>query len=401
MFVAGINYRKNAAMRLCVVHNEYGKFSGEEAVVQGQISLLEKKGHQVCRFVRSSAELETMPFGHIRAFFSGIYNPFSKRAFRRFLATEKPDLVHFHNLYPLISPAVLDVCAEIGMPTVMTVHNYRLVCPNGLFMSSGEVCERCAKGGEFWCLLRNCEGSYLKSLGYSIRNIMARLRGSFSKNISIFMVLNSFQKLRLEDAGFGADKIFVVPNMCNDLKEYSPPLNVGRYVAYAGRLSAEKGIASIVDASHLCSSIPFKVAGSGPFDLSSITDTSNFEMLGFLEKDRLDGFYKDSRFLVFPSIWYETFGLTIVEAMLHGKPVIASRIGGVPEIVEDGVTGLLFEPGNAEDLAEKIRYLWARPDLCRKMGEAGREKALREYSPEMYYDRLMKVYDKAIELCRN
>lgn len=386
-------------MKICIVHNEYGKFSGEEAVVQNQITLLEENGHQICNYTRSSAELDLLLLGQVRAFFSGIYNPFSKKAFRDLLDREKPDLVHVHNLYPLISPAILDVCAEFGIPTTMTVHNYRLVCPNGLFMTRGEVCERCAKGREFWCVLRNCEGNYLKSLGYAIRNMVARLRGSFKRNISIFMVLSSFQKHKLEESGFGSSNVFVVPNMCNGPNEVLHTQAFGQYVAYAGRISEEKGVSTLATASRLCPSIPFKTAGSGPFNLSFVEDLPNFETVGFLCKDRLHDFYINSRCIILPSICYEAFGLTIVEAMLHSKPVIASRIGGIPEIVEDGVTGLLFEAGNAEDLADKIQYLWDRPDLCRQMGEAGREKALREYSPEMYYDRLMKVYDKAIESC--
>ena len=125
---------------------------------------------------------------------------------------------------------------------------------------------------------------------------------------------------------------------------------------------------------------------------------NNFEFCGHLNGNELRTFYLHSRVFVLPSIWYEGFPNTLLEAMTYAKPVVCSRIGGLPEIVDDGVTGLLFEPGNSDDLAKKIRYLWDRPELCRKMGQAGREKALREYSPEKYYQHLMEVYEKAIEL---
>lgn len=123
---------------------------------------------------------------------------------------------------------------------------------------------------------------------------------------------------------------------------------------------------------------------------------ANLEFIGY--RDELSSFYANARIIVLPSICFEGFPGVIAEAMLHAKPVVCSRIGGLPEIVDDGVTGLLSEPGNAEDLAGKIRYLWDRPALCREMGQAGREKVLREYSPEKYYERLMAVYEQAIAL---
>ncbi len=166
-------------MKICLVHNEYGTFSGEEAVVASQVGLLEKHGHTVCQFTRSSTEIPQMKFGPLQALCSGIYNPFSVQSFRRFLSDLRPDLVHIHNLYPLISPAVLHVCKEFSLPVVMTLHNYRLMCPNGLFMVNGTICEKCRGGRELWCLLNNCEGNLGKSLGYALRNYIARIRKSY------------------------------------------------------------------------------------------------------------------------------------------------------------------------------------------------------------------------------
>lgn len=385
-----------APKKICLVHNCYGKFSGEEAVVHNQMELLESHGHTISSFIRSSAEIQDSFGGQAKAFFTGIYNPVSVRKFRAFLTKEKPDLIHIHNLYPLISPSILDVCSDHRLPVVMTVHNYRLVCPNGLLMTNGSICELCTDGKEYWCLLRNCEGDYLKSLGYAIRNSVARLRKTFSQNISFFMVLSSFQKTKLENAGLPPNKIVTIPNMCKNAGTNFTYPSIGEYVAYAGRVSIEKGVLSLIKAAELCPDIPCKIAGTGPIDITT-TDLPNCEIVGFLQKDRLTDFLRNSRIIIFPSICYETFGLTIIETMLQGKPVIASRIGGIPEIVDDGVTGLLFEPGNEGELAEKTRYLWERPVLCQKMGEAGRKKALSEYSPEIYYERLMAVYNKAIE----
>jgi len=385
-------------MRVLVIHNKYGRFSGEEAVVEGLAELLNVHGHEVVRFVRSSAEIPNMRLGRVRALFSGVHSRSSCRRMRRMLQECQPDIVHVHNVYPLISPSVLRVCREAGAPVVMTVHNYRLVCPNGLHMTRGEVCEKCRGGREYWCVLRNCEGSLPKSLGYALRNWVARKRRAFLDNVAMYAALTEFQRQRLIAEGFPAERIAVVPNMvaCDGCAVGE---ETGDYVAYVGRISPEKGVRHLLSAARRLPDVAFKAAG-GYDRMPHLPGEApaNFEFLGQLGTERLNGFYSRARMLVLPCTCFEGFPMTIAEAMVRGKPVVCSRIGGLPEIVDDGVTGLLFKPGNAEDLAEKIRFLWDRPDLCRKMGQAGREKALREYSPEKYYKRLMTVYERAIAL---
>lgn len=385
-------------MVTCVVHNEYGGFSGEEAVVKALVRLLSARGHSVVPFARRSAEIGSMRLGKTRAFFSGVYSWSARRRMRELLRESRPDVVHVHNVYPLISASVLAECRRAGVPVVMTVHNYRLVCPNGLHMVDGQVCERCCGGREYWCILRNCTGEVPKSIGYALRNYVARKWRLFLDNVTLYAALTEFQRQRLIAAGFPADRIEVMPNMAVPVKA-NVDVRLGDYVGYAGRISPEKGLPSLMAAARMSPEIIFKAAGSYERmpDLPQQT-AANFEFLGHLNAESLREFYAGSRIVVLPSTWFEGFPGVLTEAMLHSKPIVCSRIGGLPEIVGDGVTGLLFEPGNAEELSEKIRYLWRRPDLCRRMGEAGREKALREYSPERYYERLMFVYRRAIAL---
>lgn len=200
------------------------------------------------------------------------------------------------------------------------------------------------------------------------------------------------------DEGFPAERISVVPNMCRpDGVQLSD--DPGGYVGYTGRVSPEKGIMVLAESARRLRTVQFKVAGTHESASRLVQEApDNLEFSGFLQQEQLYQFYASSRIIVLCSVCFEGFPMMVLEAMVHGKPVICSRIGGLPEIVDDGVTGLLFEPGNADDLADKIRYLWARPDACRQMGKAGRQKALREYSPEKYYERLMPVYRKAVEL---
>lgn len=380
-------------MRVLLVHNSYGKFSGEESVVAEQAQLLEANGHEVLRFERSSAEIHNFR-DKIRAFFAGIYNPASARKMRGIMRERRPDIVHIHNLFPFISPSILAECRKAGIPVVITVHNYRLVCPNGLHMSHGQICEKCSGGKEWWCVLRNCEGSFFKSFGYALRNYIARTLRLFHDNVTIYACLTEFQRQKLIDAGFQGSRIVVIPNMCN--VRGSEPSTNGEYVGFVGRISPEKGIDVLLRCAEMLKHIPFKVAG----DLESGICKSappNVEFCGFLQGDDLDMFRQRMRIAAMPSIWYETFGLVLAEAASYGKPVIVSRLGAMAEIVEDGKTGLHFEPGNSEDLAQKIQYLWDNPDICKEIGHAGRAKVLREYSSKKYYQRLMNVYNKALD----
>ena len=388
-------------MKVCLVHNEYGKFSGEEAVFFSQKQLLEEQGHEVCQFTKSSREIDNSIWRQFHAFCSGIYNPFSVSKFRRFLKQQEPDLIHVHNLFPLISPAVLHVCKEFKLPVVMTLHNYRLLCPNGLFMVNGKVCEMCCSGKEYWCIIKNCEKKVLKSFGYALRNFVARTRKSYLNNVHIYAALTGFQRKKLIANGFHEKNIEVLPNMAFqhcDLNINS----LGEYIGYVGRVSGEKGVDILVAAAEKCPPISFKAAGTYE-DAEEIVRGApeNFQFYGHLARDVVDKFITSSRIIVLCSVWYEGFPMILVEAMSLGRPIIASCLGGVPEIVEDGVTGLLFEAGNPDDLAEKIQYLWEHPDLCRQMGKMGRLKAQKEYSPEKYYQRLIDVYEKAQKVCRN
>jgi len=385
-------------MRILLVHNSYGKHSGEETVVENIQRLLEEHGHSVPNFARSSADITAMPLGRTRAFISGVYSVASKKKMRNLLAAERPDVVHVHNLYPWISPSILPECRKAEVPVVMTLHNYRLVCPNGLHMVKGQVCERCRDGREYWCVLRNCEGSLPKSVGYALRNFTARRLGLFTENVTMYVSLTEFHKTRLIAEGVPEARISVVPNTV-PLSLANGKWHNGDYVGFAGRISPEKGIRTFLSAARMHPDIPFEVAGDCWRMPELVGDSpSNCAFHGYFTGARLTQFFQEARLFVVPSIWFETFGLTAAEAMAASKPVIASDIGALQETVDDGVTGLLFEPGNADDLAEKIQYLWARPELCREMGQAGREKALREYSPQKYYERLMQVYNKAIEL---
>lgn len=361
-------------------------------------ALLNDRGHRVDCCFEDSLPPGSGLQAKGKAFFQGIYSKTNVGTVRDWVRAFRPDLVQVQNLYPSLSPWVLPAIKQEGIPVVMCCANYRLVCPNGLFLSHGQVCERCLGGREYWCIIRNCENSLPKSLGYALRNFVARNQRLYHDNVTLYYALTGFQKRKLVEGGFPAERLEVIPNMVDSSKSLGvSPL--GSYAAFAGRGSPEKGIATLLQAARHCPQIPFQFAG----DFWRMPEvgrqkTANVELLGHLQGTRLDDFFRNCRFLVSPSLCYEGFPLVVIEAMLHGKPVVCSRIGGLPEIVDDGVNGLLFEPGNPADLVTKIKWLWNRPDLCIEMGKAGREKVLREYSPPRHYDCLMQIYKRALEL---
>jgi glycosyltransferase involved in cell wall biosynthesis len=278
----------------------------------------------------------------------------------------------------------------------MRCPNYRLFCPNGLHLSHGEFCERCLGGREYWCVLRNCERNRLKSLGYALRNASARLTRGILDNVRIFIVLSKFQKQRYISGGIEPERIEILPNMIPALSSHAGE-GLGECVAFVGRASPEKGIEDFLAAARLAPDLPFVVAGATERMPHLVAQSpQNVKWLGFLKGKELDDLYLQSRMVVMPSRCFEGFPNAVTHAMIAGKPVVATRLGGMSEIVEDGVTGYLFEKGNVTELAEKLRALYQSPGLCQKMGQAGREKALAQYSPEVVYKRLMEIFSKAV-----
>jgi glycosyltransferase involved in cell wall biosynthesis len=392
--------KKGDGVKILVVHNSYGMHSGEETVVYDSIELLRSKGHEVSTFARSSAEIAQMRFGRILAFFSGILNAKARCQFRGLLHKARPDIVHIHNLFPLISPAILPECSKAGIPVVMTVHNYRLLCPNGLQMPKGRtgLCRRCLGGREYWCVLKNCESSLPRSFGYAIRNCVARRWRLFRDHVWLYICLSNPQRQALIEAGYPAERVEVLENMVQPALAPGSA-RLGRYVGFAGRLSPEKGIDILLAAARCCQQIPIRIAGSLDTRPEIVHQApANCRFWDAIQKSEMPRFYRSCRFLVVPSLCQETFCLAAAEAQVQARPVICSRIGALPEIVVDGITGLLFEPGDAIGLAKKMEYLWQRPELSISMGLAGQRRALSQYSPQRYYDRLMYLYRKAMAL---
>ena len=385
-------------MRIIKIFNRRRLPGGEDYVFDKVAKLLKQKDEYVYLWIRSNSELGSGLLGKMKAFIMGIYSPAAGREMNRIIDLECPDVVHAHNILPMFSPSVLVACRRKRVPVVLHCHSYLLTCPTTFHFNKGKLCEKCLGGREYWCIIKNCRNNIFESISYALRNLLARKCNLFSDNVTLLITLSEFARCKLIDAGFREDRVVVLPNMVH-IPEPGIDQGTGEYAAYSGRLSPEKGVDTLLTAAARLSKLSVCIAGDGPLYSELVKKApENATFVGWLEGKKLDAFYRKARFVIVPSVWFEPFGVVAIEAMSHGLPVIASRIGGLSEIIENGVTGFLFEPGNAKDLADKMKLLWEDINLCRRMGEAARERAMREYSDEVYYKRLTNIYKKAISI---
>lgn len=386
-------------VKLLQVYNQYRSlFNGEDTVVRQTAQVVEKHGGEVQMMLRSSRDIDTGLMGKASAFWSGIYSRRSYQEMARVLREDRPDVVHVHNLYPLVSPSILVACRRAGVPVVLSVHNQQLTCPTSDHLYRGKICERCVGGNEYHCVLQNCRENIFESVAYATRSFVSRRMRFFHNNVTLLIALSEFSKQRLIEAGFRDDQIVVLRNMVHQGHAPVDPTQ-GRYAAFAGRMSPEKGVETLIAAARGLPEINVKLAGDGPIE-SRLRGglPANVQMLGCLESPAMDSLYRGARFFVLPSRSYEMCPLVILEAMSHGLPVITTRLGGQAELVEDGVTGFLFDPNDKQDLGRKMKRLWDDPELCRKFGAAGYRVARQKYGEEAYFRRLSDIYAQAIAL---
>jgi len=386
-------------MKLLQVFNQYrSRFNGEDAVVRRIDELVAKHGGQTRLLLRNSQGLETSVVRKVQAAFSGIYNWSAQREMRRVLRDDRPDIVHVHNLYPLFSPSILVACRQERVPVVMSLHNQQLTCPKSDHLHRGNVCEKCVGGKEFHCVLQNCRGNLMESMAYAARSTIARQTRVFESHVTLFAALSEFAKRRLVAAGFNEQQITVLPNMAPVAAEPTDP-GRGDYFAFAGRMSEEKGIETILAAAALVPECRVRLAGDGPL-LAALQAKAppNVSFAGRLCAAEMVHFYRGARCLLHSSTCFEMCPLVISEEMMHGLPVIASDIGGREELIEPNRTGLLFQPHDAAQLAAFMRSLWHDPQRCRELGQAGYALARDRFGEELYYQKLMSIYHRAISI---
>ncbi len=388
-------------MKILIVHNKYRFRGGEDSVVENEIAALRLNGHEVRTYLRTNDEAKGL-LARLKLPISAIWSFRTYQEINATIQDFKPDVMHVHNTWMAISPSCYWAAKKNGIPVVQTLHNYRLFCPAATFFREGHVCEEC--GGKFFPwpgVWHRCyRGSFLSTLLVAVTITVHRAIATWRKTIDIYVALTNFCKTKMAVYGLKKNAVSVKPNFIA-LDPGKPIEKSGKYAVFVGRLSQEKGVRCLFDAMRLLKGIPIKIVGTGPLASEACEkvrgfDKNDIELLGEKNHAEAMALIRGSCFMIVPSVCYECFPMVIAESFACGKAVVASKIGSLENIVEDGKTGRLFEPGNAESLAAAIKWMFENPEDCAEMGRCARDKFEKEYSSSRNMEILKSIYETAI-----
>jgi glycosyltransferase involved in cell wall biosynthesis len=390
-------------MKILLVHNTYQHPGGEDVVFRAECDLLSNAGHHVSTYTRTN--LEIADYSWLKRVGSGprtIWSWESKKELAERIAREKPDVAHFHNTFPLISPSAFMACREAGVPVVQTLHNPRLLCPSATLYRDGKLCEECIETKSLWPAVRHAcyRGSRAQTATVVAMLLTHRFLGTWAGSVGRFIASTNFYARKFIASGLPAHKIVVKPHFVS--RRHQAFSRLGEYALFVGRLSPEKGLRTLLAAWEKLPQVPLKIRGNGPQEeevqKAIAASQGKIVRVPRLTEENLVALFQRARFLVWPSEgFYETFGLVAIEAFACGIPVIASNIGSMAEIVTDRVTGLCFQSGDPTDLASKVDWAWNHPAEMQAMGAAARLEYESKYTPERNYESLLNIYNAAIQ----
>ncbi|MFF3887159.1 glycosyltransferase [Streptomyces sp. NPDC001914] len=391
-------------MHVLVVHNRYASAqpSGENKVVDQEVALLREAGHRVETFERRSDDIaaRSLP-GKAAIPLLVPWNPAVRSELADRLRAQKPDVVHVHNVFPLLSPAVLAACADAGVPAVATLHNYTQICPPGTLQRDGRPCTECVGSTPLPAVRHGCyRGSRLATVPLAVSMSVNRRR--WWTGVERFLCISAAQRDVLVKAGMPAERLAVKHNFVPEPGELRE--GAGEHVLYLGRLAEAKGVRLLMAAWDEIAAgggvgVPLVIAGTGPLEpevTAWAAGRDDVRYVGLYDQEQCRRAISRSVAVVAPSTWLEAFGLVVVEAMAAGVPTVAAGHGAFVELVEDGVTGLLHEPGETASLASCLRRITAAPDDNREMGRAARRRYEQGFSPAVGLERLVEEYRTAI-----
>lgn len=384
-------------MRIIVAHNFYQQPGGEDQVFADEIRLLQNAGHEVHRFtLHNDAVRSYSRIGLARA---TLWNRLAATELGRLASSVRAEVVHFHNTFPLMSPAAYGAARAAGAAVVQTLHNYRLLCPGANFFRDGRTCEACLSKRFAWPgVVHGCyRGSRAATAVAAAMLAAHRIRGTWTHDVDAYIALTQFARGKLIAGGLPPERIFVKPNFVDPAPQ--PGEGRGGYALFVGRLSAEKGVANLLAAwRRLGGTVPLKIAGDGPLAdqvRAAAESDRSLDWLGSQSLEKVHQLLGDASFLVCASACYEGLPKTIVEAYAKGTPVLAPRLGAMAEVVDHGRTGLHFEPGDAASLAAQAQSLAADASRREQMRREARAEFEVRYGAPQNYDMLMNIYRRA------
>ena len=384
-------------MNVLLIHNFYQQPGGEDRVFQQEGALLEERGNDVTRFSIHNNQIANL--NKLRLAGATLWNGSVAAQIRTIIKRVQPAVIHCHNIFPLISPAVYYVAQSLRVPVVQTLHNYRLLCPAAVFYRDGHPCEDCMGTVTLWpSVVHGCyQGSRTATAVAATMLGLHRFVSTWNSKVDVYIALTEFARRKFIEGGLPDDKIVVKPNFL-----YPPVVcgeGQGGYALFVGRLVPEKGIKVLLDAwRHVGSRLPLKIVGAGPLASTVLTytqTTAGVEWLGSQNADQVSALMKNAQILVLPSTWYEGFPMIVAEAYAVGLPIIASSLGSLSSLVVHGHTGRQFQPGNDADLRAQVEWVLAHPEELFRMRRNAREEFNLKYTADRNYELLMGIYEKA------
>ncbi|MFH0702001.1 MAG: glycosyltransferase family 4 protein [bacterium] len=410
-------------MKILFLHNYFSVKSGSNTVMFREADILRKNGHEVFFFTTDKqpfweenykyakyfpqyTDYKTLPkLQLLKNIFKPFYNFEAEHKLTLFLEKIKPDIVHCHTFFFHLTPSVLRACYKKNIPVTMTVHGAGFMCPaQGLMLNKDTYCKKelCIKGDYFHCLLNKCLG---KSFPANFQPVALYSFYKFLKlydKIALFICVSQAAADLALRSGIKKEKLALINNFIDDsLLDIQPKYGNKGYFLYVGRLDKEKGLNYLLDAMKRLPNTKLHIAGTGDEEKNlkkqaEELNLSNIKFLGFKSGKELEQEYRNCIATILPCNWFEAFGLTIIESFAYGKPVIASNMGGIPEIIENQKNGLIFEAGNIDELANAIEKFCFNNDLVVEIGKKGRIKAETLYNPQSHYNRLIETYRNII-----
>jgi glycosyltransferase involved in cell wall biosynthesis len=390
-------------LNILVLHNRYQVRGGEDSVVDAEVALLQDRGHTVTLALKDNRDIRSAR----DAALTGVrtwHAPRAQAELQQLIRTHRPDVVHVHNWFPQWSPSVFGTCKAAGVPVVATLHNFRLACPAGTLYRGEKTCESCLPLDlAVPAVIHGCyRGSAIQSAIVAGATGLHRRMGTWQREVDAYILLTRFQRDKMAAWGLPLEKMHIKPNFYPGTP--SPPAATkDTDVLFIGRLSEEKGLSTLIQGfRQIRGQATLTIAGDGPMkeEVSHACEASQGRMryVGRLAPPEVSHWMARSRILAIPSTWYEGMPVTLLEAMAHSLPVAASRIGSLPELIDEGEQGWLLPPGDPQAWGRGLEAILSlAPEALGRHGVKARATYAAYYAPDSNYKSLMALYEHVID----